>query len=134
MEWQSDILGPGFEVLRLRGRGRDGVRRTATLVRFTPPERRPGRHCSGARRATPAVLFLHGWSDYFFNVELARVLGPARASSSLPWTCTITAAACSPDTPGGYVADLDDYDAEIGTAVGIIGSTPAGGSPAAARR
>ncbi len=26
-----------------------------------------------------------------------------------------------PDAPGGYVADLADYDAEIGTAMAIIG-------------
>ncbi|MDQ0619017.1 hypothetical protein QFZ33_003041 [Arthrobacter globiformis] len=41
MEWQSDILGPGFESCAFEAAGGDGVRRRATLVRFASLHRTP---------------------------------------------------------------------------------------------
>lgn len=68
---------------------------------------------------TKAVLALHGWTDYFYNAELARfwtgrgyrfyALDLRRYGRSLrSW-----------QTPG-YVTDLAEYDADIEAALGLI--------------
>lgn len=122
MEWQSDILGPGFESCAFDAVGGDGVRRRATLVRFTPRgdlEVRPG-----PRRR--AVLFLHGWSDYFFNVELAR-FWEAQGFEFFALDMHNHGRSLQPGTHGGYVTDLGNYDAEIGTAVLMIGESGGAG-------
>ncbi len=99
MKWHTDILGDDFEACTYQAAGADGVERTATLVRHVPKggADRPGQPVP---RPLPrhAVLFLHGWSDYFFNVALAQ-FWTNKASSSTPWTCTTTAAACSRTRP-----------------------------------
>lgn len=114
MNWHPDILGRGFEARAFQAVGDDGVERTATLVRHRPPE--PG-NPTGPRCA---VLFLHGWSDYFFNVDLAYFWA-ARGYEFYALDMHNHGRSLRPDAPGGYVADLADYDAEIGTAMAIIG-------------
>lgn len=123
MEWQSDILGPGFEASAFDAVGPDGVRRRATLVRFTPPDALGvGRTRPAARRR--AALFLHGWSDYFFNVELAR-FWDGQGFEFYALDMHNHGRSLQPGVHGGYVADLGNYDAEIGTAFRMI-SGPAG--------
>lgn len=116
MEWQQDILGADFESHAFRATGPDGVERTATLVRFRPALRKlppsPGRR--------KAVLFLHGWSDYFFNVDLARFWSTA-GYDFYALDMHNHGRSLRPDFPGGYVADLTDYDAEIDAAFRLIG-------------
>ncbi|UZX03499.1 alpha/beta hydrolase [Arthrobacter sp. CDRTa11] len=115
MTWEADILGEGFEAYTFRAAGDDGLERTATLVRY-----RPGNEDTvppaGERRT---VLFLHGWSDYFFNVDLARFWS-SRGYDFYALDMHNHGRSLRPETPGGYVADLADYDAEIGRAIGII--------------
>ena len=93
MEWQPDILGAEFQSLAITAAGPDGVERSATLVRFRPQQDAP---TSAAGRRT--VLFLHGWSDYFFNADLARFWDSAgyafyamdmhnHGRSLRPWLC-----------------------------------------------
>jgi alpha-beta hydrolase superfamily lysophospholipase len=120
MEWQPDILGPGFEACTFEAAGADGVRRTATLVRFRPDPGTPVTEQAvpthGPRRT---VLFLHGWSDYFFNVDLARFwAGKGYAFYALDMHNH--GRSLRPGTPGGYVANLADYDAEIDEAIAIM--------------
>jgi alpha-beta hydrolase superfamily lysophospholipase len=124
MEWQPDILGAGFEACTFQAAGADGVRRTATLVRF-----RPGRvesdtsfrtaQVPGKQPLRRTVLFLHGWSDYFFNVDLAR-FWTRSGYEFYALDMHNHGRSLRPDAPGGYVADLADYDAEIGQAVAMI--------------
>lgn len=121
MDWQQDILGAEFESLAFSAAGRDGVERTATLVRLRPD---PARPASGNRRA---VLFLHGWSDYFFNVDLAHFWSAA-GYDFYALDMHNHGRSLRPDFPGGYVANLADYDAEIDVARGLI-SVESGPSP-----
>jgi alpha-beta hydrolase superfamily lysophospholipase len=120
MEWQPDILGPGFEACTFEAAGADGVRRTATLVRFRPDPGPPvTEQAVPGRRPRRTVLFLHGWSDYFFNVDLARFwAGNGYAFYALDMHNH--GRSLRPGTPGGYVANLADYDAEIDQAIAII--------------
>ena len=83
-----------------------GPRRSSGTAR----PRSPAPSEASGRRG--AVLFLHGWSDYFFNVDLARFW----AGSGYEFYALDMhnhGRSLRPDTPGGYVADLADYDAEI---------------------
>ncbi|MET3811434.1 alpha/beta hydrolase [Arthrobacter sp. UYEF3] len=121
MEWKADILGDGFTARAFEAAGPDGVVRTATLVRHLPSAGAgplPGR----------AVLFLHGWSDYFFNAELAKFwTGQGFAFFALDMHNH--GRSLRPGTHGGYVADLADYDAEITAAIRIIDSLRRQGPP-----
>ena len=115
MEWQKDILGEDFESHAFQATGPDGVERTATLVRFRPaPKTLPA---SPARRRV--VLFLHGWSDYFFNVDLARFWSSA-GYHFYALDMHNHGRSLRPESPGGYVSDLGDYDAEIDMACRLI--------------
>ena len=131
MEWSTDILGADFQSCTLETEGADGAVRRATLVRY-----RPGRgdaatapdgigsrnHDAGAG----AVLFLHGWSDYFFNVELAQFW--ARQGYEF-YALDMHNHGRNLDsrTVGGYVADLSDYDTEINQALALVRDTAMGG-------
>ena len=96
----------------------------ATLIRY-----RPAAASIPAAAARQAVLFLHGWSDYFFNVELAE-FWTGRGVTFFALDMHNHGRSLRPGTHGGYVADLDDYDAEITAALGVIGSLgPHGAAP-----
>lgn len=64
MEWSEDVLGPDFSMRRIAVTGR-GAHTTMSLIRFNQPP-------SGTARGT--VLYVHGWSDYFANPELAQAV------------------------------------------------------------
>jgi alpha-beta hydrolase superfamily lysophospholipase len=115
MEWQRDILGEEFESHAFTAAGPDGVERTATLVRFRPAVAGV-LPFPGHRRA---VLFLHGWSDYFFNVDLARFWSSA-GYDFYALDMHNHGRSLRPESPGGYVSDLADYDAEIEMACRLI--------------
>ncbi|MDO5617707.1 alpha/beta hydrolase [Kocuria sp.] len=67
MEWTEDVLGPDFSVHQVAVSGR-GVHTTISLVRYNPGPSAPVRG---------SVLYVHGWSDYFANPELARHVAAA---------------------------------------------------------
>lgn len=131
MEWQPDILGAGFEACTFEASGADGVRRIATLVRFRPgmgehgTRLRANQHPGGRQGPRRAVLFLHGWSDYFFNVDLAR-FWTRNGYEFYALDMHNHGRSLRPEAPGGYVADLADYDAEIGHAMTMIRADSSG--------
>ena len=70
--WGPDLLGPGFEARTLEllpDEEDDGA--VATLVRHMPASD-PGALAGTPTRTTFALLYLHGWNDYFFQRDLAR--------------------------------------------------------------
>jgi len=108
--WVEDILGPGFEQQTL-DLGTDGP---ATLVRSRPrmPWLRP---LTGVD-----VLYVHGWSDYFFQRELARFwtgLGATFYALDLH----AYGRSLRPGQTPGYAAALDDYDVDIAAALDAMG-------------
>lgn len=115
MDWERDILGEDFQFRTYTATGPDGVERTATLVRFRPASANLLPLLD--RRGT--VLFLHGWSDYFFNVDLAR-FWLSRGYAFYALDMHNHGRSLRPEFPGGYVADLADYDAEIDEACRLI--------------
>jgi alpha-beta hydrolase superfamily lysophospholipase len=111
-EWKPDILGAGYvqQVLDL-GDDPDGEGTVeAVLVRREP---RPGEDARGV------VLYVHGFTDYFFQVELADFLA-ARGLSFYALDLRKCGRARRPGQTAHYVSDLALYDAEIDRALAIV--------------
>ncbi len=126
MEWQPDILGAGFQACTFEAEAADGVRRTATLVRFRPgTDLADGNRPGAAHGPRQKVLFLHGWSDYFFNVDLAKFWA-RNGYGFYALDMHNHGRSLRPGAPGGYVANLADYDAEIAQAIALIRSDTEG--------
>ena len=103
-EWKPDILGAGYvqHVLDL-GDDPDGEGTVeAVLVRREP---RPGEDARGV------VLYVHGFTDYFFQVELADFLA-ARGLPFYALDLRKCGRARRPGQTAHYVSDLALYDAE----------------------
>ncbi len=143
--WGQDILGPDYQATTLRVPARDGTGDyRATLVRHrpsgapaVPPVRGTGQDVAGRqgapgtawRQPLPPVLFIHGWSDYFYNTALAEFF----TSRGHPfYAIDLHNHGRSLDSVelGGYVADLADYDAEILAAHGLIADAHPAEQPA----
>ncbi|RMI35650.1 alpha/beta hydrolase [Nocardia stercoris] len=110
--WQPDVLGAGFEQTTLPlGPDPDGEGEiAATLIRYTPEPAVP---------ATGAVLYVHGFTDYFFQVHLAEhmaALGYRFYALDLRKCGRSTRAGQSPH----FVRDLAVYDAELDRALEIV--------------
>ncbi|WP_347107547.1 alpha/beta hydrolase [Paenarthrobacter sp. S56] len=132
MEWSSDILGADFQSCTLETQEPGGSLRRATLVRYRPagpatPLAGNGRNHERHDAGQGAVLFLHGWSDYFFNVELAQFWA-RQGYDFYALDMHNHGRNLEADSIGGYVADLADYDTEINSALRIIRAVGSGGS------
>ncbi|HEY5786755.1 MAG TPA: alpha/beta hydrolase [Microlunatus sp.] len=114
MTWESDVLD-GFESLDIplpdaaRAPGESAeIEVVATLVRR-----------AGGERSRHAVLYLHGWNDYYFQTHVADVLSAAgfafyaidlrRYGRSLRL-----------GQLRGFIADLSEYDQELSAAADLI--------------
>ena len=110
--WQPDVLGPGYEQRTVELEPDDEGEVVVTVVRRVPDEDEPV-------RPARAVLYLHGWSDYFFQTELADTwhgLGAAFYALDL----RKYGRSLRPHQTPGYVDHLTEYDADIAAALGVI--------------
>ncbi|MEV7662308.1 alpha/beta hydrolase [Paenarthrobacter sp. NPDC089316] len=129
MEWTPDILGKDFQSCGFEATGPDDVVRHATLIRHrTDQAARPEAGPQKEAATYGAVLFLHGWSDYFFNTELARFWA-GQGYDFYALDMHNHGRSLQRNNPGGYVADLSYYDAEINGAVDLIHQDRAGSPP-----
>jgi len=119
-KWQPDVLGEPFEQLTLPLAPDAEGEVVATLVRYQPGPRLTDLHLGHESAENTDVLYVHGWSDYFFQKELAEfwhglgarffALDLRKYGRSLrPW-----------QTPG-YTDDLATYDEEIDAALAVMG-------------
>jgi alpha-beta hydrolase superfamily lysophospholipase len=119
-KWQPDVLGEPFEQLTLPLEPDAEGEVAATLVRYAPGPRLADIRFGRDEAQDTDVLYLHGWSDYFFQKELAQfwhgigarffALDLRKYGRSLrPW-----------QTPG-YIEGLAAYDEEIEAALEVIG-------------
>lgn len=112
LEWKPDILGPGYSqhVFDL-GADPDGEGEIeAVLVRRDP---RPDDAARGA------VLYIHGFSDYFFQTELADFF----AARGLPFYALDLRKCGRARRPGHtahFVSDLAYYDDELDRALAVV--------------
>jgi alpha-beta hydrolase superfamily lysophospholipase len=120
--WHPDFLGAGFEALTmaLTPDESDDEAVTATLVRATKPSGFAS--VFGDARQTD-VLYVHGWSDYFFQTHVAdfwRRKGARFFAIDLRRYGRNLQDASVGQLPG-YVASLDTYDEEIELALTQMG-------------
>lgn len=128
--WSEDVLGPDFEarVVSVTGRGDHG---SATLIRYRPSPPGPAPE-PGARAGSPralrdprgTVVYVHGWSDYFANPELAATVDRAGfrfyALDLHGYGRNLTAEVLEgPDVPG-YAEDMSEYREDLEAAVAVI--------------
>ncbi|WP_416405077.1 alpha/beta hydrolase [Arthrobacter sp. LFS091] len=115
--WVPDILGDGFEqeTLELDGGA------VATLVRYVgaPPE-------VGGLDAD--VLYVHGWSDYFFQRHVAEFWHSAGAQF-FALDLHNYGRSLRPGLVPGFVTSLGDYDADIDAALEAMGRSGASERP-----
>ncbi len=108
--WTADVLGDDYRSLTLSLPDDDEGQVFATLVRSAHMHLHP---------SAPVVLYLHGWSDYFHQRELAQfwmdegfafyALDLRKYGRSLrPWQTK------------GYVNALEEYDDDIAAALDAI--------------
>lgn len=129
-EWVRDVLGDEFEQFTLPlGTDSEGEV-VATLVRALPAERAPLtrwermlRRLRGAMMDEPAppltgvdVLYVHGWSDYFFQKRLAR-FWTSRGARFYALDLRKYGRSLREGQTPGYIANLSTYDEDIAAAL-----------------
>ncbi len=115
--WTEDILGPSFRALTLPLVPDDEGPRVATLVAYEPdvaggPAEQPG--------PARAVLYVHGFSDYFFHEELARTMH-LHGWAFFALDLHKYGRSLLPGQTPGYVTSLEDYDVDLEAAVLALG-------------
>ncbi len=122
--WEPDILGEGYERLTIPlGTDPDGEGEIeATLVRHRPTAK-PAEPPAGA----PAVIYIHGRSDYFFQRHVAEHFAERGYAFY-----ALDLRKCGRSTRKGqtphFVSDLAFYDAELEESLRIVRSECKGGS------
>ena len=116
--WISDVLGEPFEQLRMPLPADEEGEVCATLVRYRA-RRRFVDLFQQKPLAQTDVLFVHGWSDYFFNVELAEFWS-ALGANFYALDLRKYGRSLLPHQTPGYISDLQSYDEDIAAALGAI--------------
>jgi alpha-beta hydrolase superfamily lysophospholipase len=114
LDWKPDILGPGYSQLVLDlGTDPDGEGTIeAVLVRR---DQAPGEAESGKG----VVLYVHGFTDYFFQVDLADFFAQ-RGLRFYALDLRKCGRARKAGQTAHYVSDLALYDAELDRALEIV--------------
>jgi alpha-beta hydrolase superfamily lysophospholipase len=111
--WEPDVLGAHFEQLTLPlGSDNEGDL-VATLVRYVPP---PRIEFARPVAAGTNVLYVLGWSDYFFQRQLAEFWHRAGARF-FALDLRKYGRSLRPGQTPGFITDLATYDEDIGAAL-----------------
>lgn len=111
--WGRDILGDGFEARTYLQPDDDEGEVVVTLVRYRPDHEPP-------RRPVPlAVLYVHGWSDYFIQTELAR-FWHERGAAFYAVDMRKSGRSIRPHQTPCFVESLEEYDADLDLAVDVV--------------
>jgi alpha-beta hydrolase superfamily lysophospholipase len=119
LDWKPDILGPGYaQVVLDLGADPDGEGTVeAVLVRRDPQPADPP--------AGGVVLYVHGFTDYFFQVGLADFLA-RRGQVFYALDLRKCGRARRPGQTAHYVSDLALYDGELDRALAIVAAAHPG--------
>ena len=114
--WTPDLLGDGYERTTIPlGPDPDGEGDVeATLVRFRPSNPAP------APTVGPtAVLYVHGYTDYFFHTHVAEHYA-ARGFAFYALDLRKCGRSLRPGQTPHFITDLALYDAELNRALAIV--------------
>lgn len=111
--WTPDVLGAGYQQRTLLlGPDPDGEgEAVATLVRYIPD--------TAATATEPAVLYLHGFTDYFFQQHLAEHFAE-RGHRFYALDLRKCGRSLRDGQTPHYVTDLALYDAELNESLRIV--------------
>lgn len=117
--WQPDVLGHGFSARTVSLSSDEDPEEdvSATVIRADAPSLWKATFGSASRLD---VLYVHGWSDYFFQTHVAqywRSLGARFFALDL----RRYGRSLQPGQLPGYVGSLDVYDEEIQAALELMG-------------
>ncbi len=128
-EWVPDVLGDEFAQLTLPLGEDEQGEVVATLVRALPPEPTVWQKLTGRGRMLDDVdvLYVHGWSDYFFNKRLAR-FWTSRGARFFALDLRKYGRSLREGQTPGYITDLAQYDEDIAAALAEMGHAPGQGS------
>lgn len=107
-DWQPDILGDGYEAAQLPLDPDAEGAVVATLVRHRAP--------SPTRRA---VLYVHGYSDYFFQTELATFFAD-RSFDFYAVDLRKYGRSLRPHQTPNYCSNLADYEPDLDAAADAV--------------
>ena len=110
--WAPDVLGPDYEALTLDLGDDDEGPVVATLVHYRPP-------MDEVRRPARVVLYVHGWSDYFFQTELAEYWHD-HGAAFYALDLRKFGRSLRPHQTPGYVDSLTEYDDDLAAALAEI--------------
>lgn len=110
-QWEPDILGEGWEALTLQLRPDDEGEAVATLVRH-----------SAAPTTNRAVLYVHGFVDYFFQTHLAQEF-EQHGYTFYAIDLRSYGRSMRPNRTPNYVTDLSTYAEELDLAAQLIRGT-----------
>ncbi|MGO3886072.1 MAG: alpha/beta hydrolase [Mycetocola sp.] len=118
--WRTDDLGAPFERRELPlGSDAEGPV-VATLVRVAPSFTRGVRRAlSSSELSDVDVLYLHGWSDYFFQAEHA-LWWEKQGARFFALDLRKYGRSLRPGQSPGFVDDLRTYDEDIAAALDVI--------------
>lgn len=121
-QWREDVLGAGFECTDLELGSDDEGPLVATLVRAKPDRRSWQERMFHGKRVLDGVdvLYVHGWSDYFFQRDLAAFWTNRGARFFALDLRKYGRSLREGQTPG-YIERLDDYHLEIEAALAMMG-------------
>lgn len=127
--WEQDYLGPNYQKLTLNLGNDDEGPVVATLVRHRPRHRLlPDRSwwqrvvelkAEEPERPKEAVLYLHGWADYFFQTELAEFFTD-RGISFYALDLRKYGRSLRAGQSEGFAEDLAIYDEDLAAALAAI--------------
>jgi alpha-beta hydrolase superfamily lysophospholipase len=119
--WVTDVLGAPFEQLTLPLDPDAEGDVVATLVRLLPAPPRFGGLFGDRRPFTDVdVLYVHGWSDYFFQARLARYWAD-RGARFHALDLRKYGRSLRPGQTPGFIDDLREYDADLAAAMRAMG-------------
>lgn len=107
------MLGPDFEARTYPQPDDDEGAVVVTLVRYRPGGR------PLPRRARFVVLYVHGWSDYFIQTELAR-FWHERGAVFYAVDMRKSGRSIRPHQTPCFVESLEEYEADLDLAVDVI--------------
>ncbi len=118
VDWTPDVLGDEFEQLTLDLGEDDQGPVVATLVRALPTPKSWWERVTGVPRPLENVdvLYVHGWSDYFFQKRLAR-FWTSRGARFFALDLRKYGRSLREGQTPGYITDLRTYDEDIAAAL-----------------
>ncbi|TKV26858.1 alpha/beta hydrolase [Arthrobacter sp. NamB2] len=117
--WSEDILGGCFRALTLPLEPDDEGLRVATLVAYEPDDGLGSPDEPQQDAPQRAVLYVHGFSDYFFHRELARAVH-ARGWAFFALDLHKYGRSLLPGQTPGFAASLEEYDDDLEVAIAAL--------------